>query len=335
MRALTRQDEESKMVRNVFGSLIALIGATAVVWSPFRAWYDGRHGRDVRIDDLFTGWDGGPGTDVALLRSLLLPMLCAALLALLGLALRVRPLVALAGLVALGFTVLWMVRQGQATGHLVLDGEGNGLGVGVAGALGGSILLLIAAALMTKRPTRRVDGAPRAVPRDDVRTRGARGARAAFDGRYDGTPGPTPPYGTPGAYGTAGTYGTGQGTYGAAQGRGAAQGYGTYGGGTGRRGPMAYGGTAPGGAAPYGGATTGENAYRGVTTDDGTGDRTVAGGRTAAGGGAYGGAAAGGRTAAGSGSAAAGGGQSGPSPAFPGVGARPGTRPPPPGTWPA
>ncbi|MFT2015462.1 hypothetical protein ACMA1D_06365 [Streptomyces sp. 796.1] len=237
MRALTRQDEESKMVRNVFGSLIALIGATAVVWSPFRAWYDGRHGRDVRIDDLFTGWDGGPDTDVALLRSLLLPMLCAALFALLGLALRVRLLVALAGLVALGFTVLWMVRQGQAAGNLVVDGEGNGLGVGVAGALGGSILLLIAAPLMTKRPTRRVDGAPRPVPRDDVRTHGAHDARAAFHGRYDGAPGPAT------AYGAADPYGRGvAGTY------GAAQGHGSYGGGT-----AVGGGATAGGSTAWGG----------------------------------------------------------------------------------
>ncbi|MFF5716374.1 hypothetical protein [Streptomyces buecherae] len=200
------------MVRNVFGSLIALIGATAVVWSPFRAWYDGRHGRDVRVDDLFGGLDGGRGVEVSLLRSLFLPMACAALIAVVGLLLRSRPLVALAGLVALGFTVLWMVRQGQAAGSLTVDGEGNGLGLGVAGALGGSILLLIAAALMSGRLPRRGRHALTGERSDE--TYGGYGA-------YPG-PGPGGYGGPPPAAGPGGGYGAGVGTgagYGAGRGR--------------------------------------------------------------------------------------------------------------------
>ncbi|MFJ3724113.1 hypothetical protein ACIPYQ_16275 [Streptomyces sp. NPDC090045] len=42
------------MIRNVLGSLMGLIGAAAAVWSPFRAWYDGRHGRGYRVLELFT-----------------------------------------------------------------------------------------------------------------------------------------------------------------------------------------------------------------------------------------------------------------------------------------
>ncbi len=116
------------MVRNVFGSLMALIGAAAVVWSPFRAWYDGRHGRDVRVDDLFGGLDGGRGVEVGLLRSLFLPMACAALIVLVGLLLRSRPLVALGGLVALGFTVLWMGSPGP--GRRQPDGGRRGQRLG-------------------------------------------------------------------------------------------------------------------------------------------------------------------------------------------------------------
>ncbi|GAA3190590.1 MULTISPECIES: hypothetical protein [Streptomyces] len=135
------------MVRNVFGSLIALIGATAAVWSPFRPWYDGRPARDVRIEDLFGGI--GPAS-AELLGSIFLPMAVAALLTLVGVVLRSRALVALAGLVVLGFTVLWMVRQGQAAGSLTAGPRG-GLGDGVAVAFGGGLLLLLAALVMRGR----------------------------------------------------------------------------------------------------------------------------------------------------------------------------------------
>jgi hypothetical protein len=134
------------MIRNVIGAVLALIGATAAVWSPFRDWYDGRHGRDYRIQDLFTGITSNEGE---LFASLLLPMAFAALLTLIGLLLRSRLLVALAGVVVLGFTVLWMVRQGQAAGSLTAGGDG--LGPGVALSFGGGVLLLLAAALMSGR----------------------------------------------------------------------------------------------------------------------------------------------------------------------------------------
>ncbi|MFI9079462.1 hypothetical protein ACIGW8_23815 [Streptomyces sioyaensis] len=140
------------MVRNVLGSLIALVGATAAVWSPFRPWYDGRHGNDVRIEDLFHGiTDNG----AALFGSLLLPMAFAALLTLIGVALRSRLLVTVAGLVVLGFTVLWMVRQGQAASELTAGARG--LGVGVANALGGGALLLLGALVMRGRGRRVLD----------------------------------------------------------------------------------------------------------------------------------------------------------------------------------
>lgn len=107
------------MIRNVIGSVLALIGATAAVWSPFRDWYDGRHGRDYRIQDLFNGISD---TGAELLGSILLPFAFAALVTLIGLVLRSRLLVALAGVIVLGFTVLWMVRQGQAAGSLTVGG---------------------------------------------------------------------------------------------------------------------------------------------------------------------------------------------------------------------
>ncbi|MGG2462381.1 hypothetical protein ACO0M4_21615 [Streptomyces sp. RGM 3693] len=138
------------MVRNVLGSLIALIGATAAVWSPFRPWYDGRHGSDVRIEDLFNGLTDNGAT---LFGSLVLPMVFAGLLTLIGVALRSRWLITFAGLVVLGFTILWMVRQGQSAGELTAGT--HGLGVGVANAMGGGALLILGALVMRGR-TRRV-----------------------------------------------------------------------------------------------------------------------------------------------------------------------------------
>ncbi|MFF9509855.1 hypothetical protein ACF1BU_00860 [Streptomyces sp. NPDC014724] len=146
------------MVRNVLGSVLALVGAAAAVLSPFRDWYDGRLGRHYRIDELFTGITGSrPG----LLGSIWVAFLFAAVLTVVGVVLRSRLLVAAAGVVVLGFTVLWMVRQGESVGSLTVSGNGSGLQWGVAGALGGGVLLLLGAALM---PGRR--GGGRRAPRE-------------------------------------------------------------------------------------------------------------------------------------------------------------------------
>ncbi|MFC9297901.1 hypothetical protein ACFTWH_16775 [Streptomyces sp. NPDC057011] len=142
------------MIRNALGSLIGLIGAAAAVWSPFRAWYDGRHGRDYRVQDLFTT-TGITDHKAALMGSLLLPFLFAALLALVAVLRRSRLLMALAGVVVLGFAVLWMVRQGQAAGSLTVGADGKGLGDGVANAFGAGALLILGAAVMRGRPGRR------------------------------------------------------------------------------------------------------------------------------------------------------------------------------------
>ncbi|MFH9265895.1 hypothetical protein ACH4KN_16790 [Streptomyces sp. NPDC017546] len=139
------------MIRNLLGSLVALAGAASAVLSPFRDWYDGRVGRDYRVRDLF---EGITATESGVLVSILLPFLAAALLVIVGVVLRSRLVVALAGLVVLGFTILWMVRQGQAAGSLVVGGDGAGLQVGVANALAGGLLMLIGALLMSGRDRR-------------------------------------------------------------------------------------------------------------------------------------------------------------------------------------
>lgn len=156
------------MVRNVLGSLLALIGAAAAVWSPFRSWYDGRHGSDIRIDGLFTG-TGVTTRNASLFASLFLPMAFAALLTLLGVLLRSRLVVVLAAVLVLGFTVLWMVRQAQFSNGLTVGGDG--LGSGVAWALGGGLLILVSAFVMPgRRPPPRYGEPPQTRPPDDSRT---------------------------------------------------------------------------------------------------------------------------------------------------------------------
>ncbi|MFF4447907.1 hypothetical protein [Streptomyces sp. NPDC001502] len=152
------------MLRNALGSLMGLIGAAAAVWSPFRAWYDGRHGRDYGVQELFTS-AGITGHTPTLLASILLPYLFAAVLTLCAALLRSRLLMALAGLVVLGFTILWMVRQGQAVGSLSVGGDGGrGLGDGLANALGAGALILLGAAVMRGRPTPRTRPLPPTTP---------------------------------------------------------------------------------------------------------------------------------------------------------------------------
>ncbi|WUW19042.1 hypothetical protein OG707_22905 [Streptomyces sp. NBC_01465] len=145
------------MIRNVLGSAVALIGAAAAVYSPFQAWYDGRHGSAYRIQDLFNGITA---TKSSIAGSILLPFAFAALLALVGVVLRSRLLVGVAGLVTLGFAVLWMVRQYQVESSLSLSSNGTGLGQGVANALGGGVLLLVGAAVMSGRGSRAPQHAP-------------------------------------------------------------------------------------------------------------------------------------------------------------------------------
>jgi len=139
------------MIRNILGSLVALAGAASAVLSPFRDWYDGRAGQDYRLEDLFGGITA---TESGVLVSILLPFLVAAVLVIAGVVLRSRLVVAVAGLVVLGFTILWMVRQGQAEGSLTVGGDGAGLQVGVVNALAGGVLMLIGALLMSGRGVR-------------------------------------------------------------------------------------------------------------------------------------------------------------------------------------
>lgn len=141
------------MIRNILGALLALIGAAAAVFSTFRAWYEGRLGRDYKLEELFTS-SSFTSAEPSLFLSLFLPMAFAALVTVIAVALRLRWLVVIAGLIVLATVVLWAVRQERTTG-LYISG-GNGVGNGAAFAVGGGLVLLLAAVVMRGRGPRHV-----------------------------------------------------------------------------------------------------------------------------------------------------------------------------------
>ncbi|MFD9542433.1 hypothetical protein [Streptomyces sp. NPDC060022] len=142
-------------IRNTIGLVLAVVGAAAAVWAPFRSWYNGRLGHDFRVWELFTG-AGVTDSGAGLFASMFLPLLVGAVLTVLGVVFRSRLLVLIAGVITLGFAVLWMVRQGQAEGSLTVTGDSNGLGSGVGLALLGGLLMLIGSAIMGGRERRAV-----------------------------------------------------------------------------------------------------------------------------------------------------------------------------------
>ncbi|MFW6694423.1 hypothetical protein [Streptomyces sp. MAR4 CNX-425] len=134
--------------RYVAGSVLVLIGAAAVVSSAWLPWYNGREGRHYQLSDVF---DGISGTRAQFFGSLFLPMAVAALLALYGTLTRSRGFVLLAGVLALGITALWMLRQSQLVGGLEINTQGTGLDIGAANAVIGSALMLIGAVVWGKQ----------------------------------------------------------------------------------------------------------------------------------------------------------------------------------------
>jgi hypothetical protein len=140
-------------MRNVLGGLLALIGAAATLVSPWQAWYNNRHGSTYKFYEVFGSGVTPSGSGV--MDSVFLVFLVMAVLAVAGVLLRSRTLVASAGFIALGFTILWMIRQGQAAGELTITGANNrGLGSGVGYAFGGSLLMVIGSLMMAGWPPR-------------------------------------------------------------------------------------------------------------------------------------------------------------------------------------
>lgn len=182
------------MLRNVLGTVIALVGAALAVVSPFRAWYDGRQGRYYRLRELFSA-DGLTSAPAELFSGIFPVMVAAALLTLIAVLLRLRSLIALAGVVVLAVTVGWLVRQYQLTDSLTVGRPG--LDEGVGAALAGGVLLLAAALVSAGRraPAREhtVEIPPTAEPLGDAVSDGPWPAGDAPTTRAAPPPPPYPP----------------------------------------------------------------------------------------------------------------------------------------------
>ncbi|WP_419995815.1 hypothetical protein [Streptomyces boninensis] len=132
-------------MRYLIGSALVLLGAAAAVWSPFRPWYDGRPGRDYGVGQLF---DGISGNRSPIMESIMLPMIAAAILAVIGVLIRSRIAIAIGGLVVLATVVLWMIRQGQVSDGLSVQADGTGMDLGVANAWFAAVAMFLGMAVM-------------------------------------------------------------------------------------------------------------------------------------------------------------------------------------------
>ncbi|GAA1952169.1 hypothetical protein [Catenulispora subtropica] len=164
----------SLSVRNIIGSVLAVVGAALTLVSPWQAWYNGRHGSTYKFYEVFG--TGITASKSGIMDSVFLVFLITAIVTVVGVVMRSRVVVGVAGVIAFGFTILWMIRQGNAAGELTISSNSRGLGVGVAFAFGGSLLMIIGALVMTSMPMR-IMMADR--DRGGARTVGAAGAAGA------------------------------------------------------------------------------------------------------------------------------------------------------------
>ncbi|UCM88641.1 hypothetical protein [Streptomyces marincola] len=137
--------------------MLAAIAAAAAIISVFFNWYGGREGQHIKWTSLSTG-DGVTASEAGLFNGMFLPMLVAAALTAAGILLRSRLLMMLAGICALGFTALWLIRQYQVNDSLTV-GVG-GISWAVALPLAAGLTLLAVSGVMAGRHLRERGLAP-------------------------------------------------------------------------------------------------------------------------------------------------------------------------------
>lgn len=85
------------MVRYLFAVPLTVVGAIGATIGLIRPWQDGRSAADLALHDLFA--DGPPDTSPGFVASIALPLLAGVVVAVLGLLMRRKALVALGWLV--------------------------------------------------------------------------------------------------------------------------------------------------------------------------------------------------------------------------------------------
>jgi hypothetical protein len=128
-------------MRTLIAILATVAGAAAVVYSTFLPWYRDRQGRFIPLNEL---WNGVTTTTTDMVNSLFVPMVLAAALVLVGLAIGKRWLMVIGTIIALAVFVAFLGQQLQS------EALASQFRQGFWGAAGGVLLLLIGSTARTK-----------------------------------------------------------------------------------------------------------------------------------------------------------------------------------------
>jgi hypothetical protein len=139
------------MIRYVLAGLCALAGAAALIASAFWDWTGHREGKVIPVSQL---WEGLGANSTGLAGSLFVPLAAAAVLALAGLLMRTRLVLAFGGLIGLATAGAFLIQQWRLKDGL------NHLYQGWTNAGGGAALLIAAAILLPGRRAQTLPDAP-------------------------------------------------------------------------------------------------------------------------------------------------------------------------------
>ncbi len=190
--------------RRVAGAFLALLGAVGVTASAYLNWFADRTPQTVPIDRLFQS--GVTGEASSYWTSVALPLALVTLVAVVGVILRSRLVLAVAWLIGAATLVLFVVQQANDSADFSVGDLQTGAWIAIAGLL----VMLLGVASMGARPTPEpmeaepVDAEPRRDRAVDERMSAgapAAAAPAAGSGGIGPTPGPTPQPGPPPAPG--------------------------------------------------------------------------------------------------------------------------------------
>jgi hypothetical protein len=130
-------------MRTLIAIVATVAGAAAVVYSTFLPWYGDREGRRIPLSEL---WNGVTATSTDMINSLFVPMVLAAALALTGLIIGRRWLMAIGTFLAV---VVFAVFLGQ---QMQVEAFASQFRQGFWNTAGGCVLLLIGSISRQSKP---------------------------------------------------------------------------------------------------------------------------------------------------------------------------------------
>jgi hypothetical protein len=130
-------------MRTLIAILATVAGSAAVVYSTFLPWYGDRQGRQIPLSEL---WNGVTATTTSMVNSFFVPMVLAAVLAMTGLIIGRRWLMAIGTMVALAVFAVFLGQQMQ------VEAFASQFRQGFWNTAGGCLLLLIGSITRQSRP---------------------------------------------------------------------------------------------------------------------------------------------------------------------------------------